>query len=175
MKKVIGVFGSAAGEPGQETVQKAKRLGKAVARSGCVLVTGACPGLPHEAAGAAKQGGGTVIGFSPAGSLREHREKYGYPADCFDLIAFTGSGYKGRNVLTVRSCDIAIFISGGIGTLNEFTIAFDEGKRIGILEGSGGITDMIKDIAKKAIRDTGASMTYDSDPEKLLRELLKDK
>lgn len=175
MQKVIGVFGSAVGEFSQENVQKARRLGQAIAGNDCVLVTGACTGLPYEAALAAKDSDGIVIGVSPAGSEREHREKYGYPLNGFDFIAYPGSGYKGRNIITVRSCDIAIFISGGIGRLNEFTIAFDEGKRIGILTGSGGISDMIEDIAKKAVRETGASVIYDSDPEQLLRKLLKSR
>ncbi len=116
-----------------------------------------------------------MIGVSPAGSEREHKEKYGYPMDGFDFIAYPGNGYKGRNVITVRSCDIAIFVAGGMGTLNEFTIAFDEGKRIGILRGTGGITDMVKDIANKAVRETGAVVIYDSDPEQLLRKLLKSR
>jgi class 3 adenylate cyclase len=38
----------------------------------------------------------------------------------------------------VRSADIVLLFSGGIGTLNEFTIAYDEGKIIGLLQGTGG-------------------------------------
>ncbi|MBN2330788.1 MAG: hypothetical protein JXC85_03155 [Candidatus Aenigmarchaeota archaeon] len=173
MKKAIGVFGSAVGGSSDENVRKARALGRAIASKGCVLVTGACTGLPLEAALAAKRAGGLVVGFSPAGSQREHLGKYKYPLEGFDFIAYPGSGYKGRNVIAVRSCDAAVFIAGGMGTLNEFTIAFDEGKRIGILTGSGGITDMVADIAKKAIRDTGASVIYDDDPGRLLQKLLK--
>lgn len=172
MQKVIGVFGSSTGGLVQDNIQKARRLGQAIAENGCVLVTGACPGLPYEASLAAKKGGGIVIGVSPAGSEREHKAKYGYPVDAFDFIAYPGNGTKGRNVISVRSCDIAIFISGGMGSLNEFTVAFDEGKRIGVYTGTGGITDIIEDVAKKAIRKTGATIVYDSEPEKLLEKLL---
>lgn len=173
LKKAIGVFGSSVGKLSQESVKKARSLGQAAARNGCSIVTGACAGLPYEAALAAKKGGGIVIGVSPAGSQSEHREKYRYPIDCFDFIVYPGSGYKGRNVIAVRSCDIAIFIAGGIGTLNEFTIAFDEGKSIGILKETGGMTDIVEDVIKRAVRETGASVIYDSDPEKLLQRLLE--
>jgi len=173
MKKVVGVFGSAQGKISKDSIAKARLLGHAIADNNCVLVTGACPGLPSEAARAAKEKGGSVIGISPANNKKEHVEKYGYPVENFDFIAFIGFGYKGRNVVTVRSCDIAVFIAGGIGTLNEFTIAYDEGKRIGILTGTGGISDMIKDIVKKAVKKTGASVFYGPDPEKLVEKLLK--
>ncbi len=173
MRKVVGVFGSAQGRMDSETVRKARGIGHAIAGNGCVLVSGACTGLPYEAGRAAKEKGGIVIGFSPAGSEREHRERYGYPVDGFDFISYTGCGYKGRNVITVRSCDAAVFISGGIGTLNEFTIAYDEGKSIGILTGTGGITGIVKDVVKKAVRQTAASVVYDSDPEKLVGKLLR--
>jgi uncharacterized protein (TIGR00725 family) len=168
MKKVIGVFGSAEGDIGRESLRKARLLGRAIAESGCIMVTG----LPQEAAKGAKEAGGLVIGVSPAASRTEHTGKIGYPTKDMDFIVFTGSGTKVRNVMAVRSCDVAMFISGRIGTLNEFTIAYDEGKRIGILEGTGGITELVREILKKAAKETGAEVFYDSDPERLVRRCL---
>jgi predicted Rossmann-fold nucleotide-binding protein len=49
-------------------------------------------------------------------------------------------------VVLVRSCDIVIFLSGSIGSLNEFTIAYDEGKVIGCLTGTGGVADEVEGI-----------------------------
>ena len=59
-----------------------------------------------------------------------------------------------------------------MGTLNEFTIAFEDKKPIGILEGTGGTADMIKDIVKKSHRGPG-KIVYNSDPKRLLEKLLK--
>ena len=56
---------------------------------------------------------------------------------------------KGRNVVNVRTSDIVIVVCGGIGTLNEFTIAYDEGKVIGVLEGSEGVADEISGLLRK--------------------------
>ena len=39
-----------------------------------------------------------------------------------------------------------ILVAGGIGTLNEFTIAYDEGKVIGLLHGTGGAADMAQTL-----------------------------
>jgi uncharacterized protein (TIGR00725 family) len=174
MQKVVGVFGSSGAEMGKNAAAKARSLGKAIAGKGCILLTGACTGLPHEAARAAKENGGMVIGVSPAGDLQGHREQ-GYPDDCFDFIVFTGFGIKGRNVVLVRSCDAAVFMSGRTGTLNEFTIAYDEGKRIGVLAGSGGTTGMIDTIVKSAGKDTGASVVSREDPAELVEILLRRK
>jgi uncharacterized protein (TIGR00725 family) len=51
-----------------------------------------------------------------------------------------------RNTLTVRAADAVIMISGGIGTLNELTIAY-ELKPTVILEGTGGWSSRIRDVA----------------------------
>jgi hypothetical protein len=44
-------MGSAGGAAEPAVLKLCRRLGQAVAKRGCCLLTGACPGLPHEAAG----------------------------------------------------------------------------------------------------------------------------
>ena len=56
--------------------------------------------------------------------------------DYVDIAITTGMGWM-RNTLTVRAADAVIMISGGIGTLNELTVAY-ELKPTVILEGTGG-------------------------------------
>ena len=65
----------------------------------------------------------------------EHSERYGLPDDGADVIVYTGFGYKGRNVINVRSADVVIIFGGATGTLNEFTIAYDEGQDSGRTRG----------------------------------------
>ena len=113
---------------------------------GCILVTGATTGLPDMVAKAFRRSGGFALGISPAQDRKEHLERYGLPDDGADVIVYTGFGYKGRNVINVRSADIVIIFGGATGTLNEFTIAYDEGKIIGILEGTGGVADHIREM-----------------------------
>ena len=77
----------------------------------------------------------------------------------------------GREIENIRSCDVVIFAGGRSGTLGEFAIAYDEGKVIGVLEETGGITEHIDDIVGMVNKQTGATVCYDSDPEKLLDKL----
>ncbi|HKY07998.1 MAG TPA: hypothetical protein VJQ55_07145, partial [Candidatus Binatia bacterium] len=86
-----------------------------------------------------------------------------------DAIIFTGFGYKGRNVINVRSADIVLILGGATGTLNEFTIAYDEGKIIGVLEGSGGIADHVRDVIRACNKPTSCQVFFDNAPSKLVQ------
>ena len=156
----------------KDALEKAKEIGREIVRHNCVLVTGATSGAPYWAAIGAKEEGGIVIGLSPAASYKAHIKKYRLPTDYHDLIIYTGFEYSGRNLLLTRSSDAVITICGRMGTLNEFTIAFEDNKPTGILLGTGGVADMIQDIVAKAHRGPG-KIVYDSDPKKLIEKLLK--
>src|SRR5436190_1738296 len=59
-------------------------------------------------------------------------------------------------------------LGGATGTLNEFTIAYDEGKIIGVLEGSGGVADHLREIIGFCNKPTAGSVFYESDAVKLV-------
>lgn len=173
MRLKVGIMGAATGLTPREVLARAHELGRAVAEAGCILVTGGCPGLPLAAARGAKEYGGLVVGISPGLSLDEHVHKYGSPTEFHDLLIFTGSGLMGREVVNIRSSDIVVFVGGRSGTLGELAISYDEGKLIGVLTGSGGISDMVADILAACAKDTGARVVYDADPVRLVEELLR--
>lgn len=170
----IGVMGSSLEE--SDIVDKAKALGKTIAEKNCILITGGSTGLPYEAVKSAKEHKGLTVAISPAMNLEEHKEKYKCPTDHFDILIFTGFEKKGRNVIAVRSCDALIFISGGAGTLNEFTIAYDEGKVCGILLDSGGISGIMKELEEKYLsgRKKSGKVIYHSDPVKLVEAVINE-
>lgn len=169
----IGVMGSAGGDIGEDVIKSIRRLGAEIARRGYVLITGACPGIPQEAVKGAKEENGIVIGVSPALDMNEHVIKYRSPTQGYDAILYTGSGLMGREIENIRSCDVVIFAGGRSGTLGEFAIAYDEGKVIGVLEESGGITDHIRQIISMVNKDTGAIVEFDKNPINLLVKLEK--
>ena len=173
MKIKVGVIGSAGGRISKAARERAYLLGKAVAENGCVLLTGGCPGIPYEAAKGAKEAGGIVVGISPGIDLNEHVKKYKSPTDYLDILIFTGTGLMGREVTGIRSCDVVVVVGGRSGTLGEFSIAYDEGRPIGIMEGTGGITREIKKIIKTIRKKTGSIVLYDTDPKRLIVRLLK--
>jgi uncharacterized protein (TIGR00725 family) len=168
----IGVMGSA-GEPADSTVAAlCRRLGQTVAERGVCLLTGACPGLPHESVLGAREMGGHVVGISPAATLREHVETFGSPYREYDVLIFTGLGLMGRELVNIRSSDIVVVIGGRSGTLGEFAIAYEEGKLIGVLTGTGGITDALSSVEASLRKDTGAEVIYEGDPTQLIDRLL---
>ncbi len=175
-KSKIKIAISGAAETGHcsaNAMELSMKLGEELAKHDCIVVTGATTGAPYWVAKAAKQAGGMVIGLSPAISEKEHINKYHLPIDYHDLIIYTGAGYAGRNLLLTRSADAVITICGRIGTLNEFTVAFEENKLTGVLEGTGGIADMIRQIIDKAFRGPG-SVIFNSDPKALVEELIEN-
>jgi hypothetical protein len=153
-------------------LEKTKELGREVARQGAVLVTGATTGFPLWAAMGAKEAGGISIGFSPAANEREHVEVYKLPLDYMDLIIYTGFGYPGRDLLLTRSVDGVICGCGRIGTIHEFTIAFEDEKAIGIYEGPWEMDDELKDILAKSHRPNDKIVTG-MDPKKLVADLIE--
>jgi uncharacterized protein (TIGR00725 family) len=153
------------------TVEKAELIGKLIAEAGMVLVDGATTGIPYYAAKGAKEAGGLVIGLSPAESKAAHVRTYRLPLDYHDLIIYTGFGYSGRNLLLTRSADAVITIYGRIGTLNEFTIAFEDKKPQGVLTGTGGTSDELEHILQIAHRGNGKAI-FDPDPRSLVEEVV---
>ena len=177
-KPVVGVMGASENDALSESEKArlkklAERLGTVLAQHGCILVTGATTGLPDMVANAFRKCGGFALGISPAQDRKEHLERYGLPDDGADVIVYTGFGYKGRNVINVRSTDLVIIFGGATGTLNEFTIAYDEGKIIGILEESGGVADHIKEIVEFCKKPTRGLVIFNKDPEKLVEMCLE--
>jgi uncharacterized protein (TIGR00725 family) len=148
MKTKIGVMGSAETVADTTLREKAIALGRAIAHRDVILLTGATTGLVYETGKAAIEAGALHIGISPAGDEREHVERFKLPVDACSALIYTGFGLKGRNVVLVRSCDVVLFIAGSIGSLNEFTIAFDEGKVIGCLTSTGGVADEVAQLVK---------------------------
>ncbi len=167
----VGVMGSAGGKISSRVLGLAREMGREIASRGWILITGACPGLPHEAVLGAKEESGITIGISPALNFEEHALKYNSPYRGYDAIIYTGSGLMGREIENIRSCDLVILMGGRSGTLGEFAIAFDEGKIIGVVKGTGGISDHIEKIVGFIGKKTGASVVTSSQCADLLNRL----
>lgn len=168
----ICVSGAAeTGHCGLNALDKAKELGREIARQGIILVTGATTGFPLWVAMGAKEQGGVSIGFSPAATEKEHIEVYKLPIDYMDLIIYTGFGYPGRDLLLTRSVDGVICGCGRIGTIHEFTVAFEDDKAIGVYEGPWETGQEFKDILAKAHRPND-KIVFGEDPKKLVLDMV---
>lgn len=169
----ICVSGAAeTGHCGRSALDDAKELGREIARQDAILMTGATTGFPLWSAMGAKEAGGISVGLSPAASEREHTGVYRLPIDYMDLVIYTGFGYPGRDLLLTRSSDAVIIGCGRIGTIHEFTIAFEDAKPIGILEGEWETDKVIKTIIEKGHRPN-PKIIFDSDPKRLIERVIE--
>lgn len=139
-KITIGLIGrsSRAGETlPPQLLEGAEAIGREVARANAVLVTGGTGGVMEASSRGAKAAGGLTVGFLPYGDAEK--------ANAFcDLVFPTGMGTI-RNILTARCCHSLIMIGGGVGTLNELTVAYDAGVPVVALEGLGGWSDRLRE------------------------------
>lgn len=169
----IGVSSTADGSfLKQEAYEIGKEVGKEIVDQGGILVTGASSGFPYWAAQGAKQAGGLSIGYSPAIGPKEHTDVYRLPLDYMDIITFTGFGFPGRDLIFTRSCDAVIIGPGRIGTIHEFTIAYEDGKPLGILQSDGWETDEILQMIIEKSHRQNPYIVFEKDPKVLVQKMM---
>ena len=179
---VFGVMGGAGDETPPALDDKMETIGARIAQRGHVTLTGACQGLPESAARGARAKGGLTVGISSHRSLDEHIAS-GSPTD-FDVLQLTElplahrgqdrPNYMGREIDNIERSDVIIIAGGRFGTLGELAIALEEQRPIGVLTGTGGIADLVKEIvaaSTKAGKPPGAPVIYDSNPARLVARL----
>jgi hypothetical protein len=160
------------GHCGIDAYDKGMLLGKEIANHNSIVVTGATTGFPMWAAMGAKQAGGFSLGFSPANTEKEHVEVFKLPLEYMDVIVYTGFGFPGRDLILTRSSDAVIFGCGRIGTIHEFTIAFEDKKPIGILEADWETDEVLKNIIDNGHRPN-EKIVFDTDPKALVERIIE--
>lgn len=169
----IGVSGAAdTAHAGLDAFEKAKEIGREIALQGGIITTGATTGFPMYAAMGAKDVCGFSIGFSPASTEREHIEVYKLPTDYMDVIVYTGFGYAGRDLLFIRASDAVVIGPGRVGTLNEFSVSFEDRRPIGVLEGSWKTDEFLRQVIEAAHRPNDF-IVFDSDPKAIVERLIE--
>jgi len=160
---LITIIGKSAKDPRDPVPEKALRMaeevGRLIAERKGIVVTGGLSGVMEAVSRGAKSAGGVVIGILPGFEKRDANE-------FVDIAITTGMGWM-RNTLTVRAADAVIMISGGIGTLNELTVAYEDKPTV-VLEGTGGWADRIRKIAYqgKHLDESGsATLHFAATPE----------
>jgi uncharacterized protein (TIGR00725 family) len=136
---VIGRAQQGASDPVPETTLNAAfEVGREIGRAGAVLVSGGTTGVMEAASRGAHEAGGLTIGVLP-GMDRGSANAF------VDVALPTGLG-TARNLIYTRACDAVVMVGGGAGTLNELTIAYQAGRGVVVVEGSGGWADRIRGV-----------------------------
>ena len=151
-------------------VEKAKRVGKRLAKLGHTVVTGAHHGFPMFSAAGARAAGGAVVYFSPAASLHEHTDAYRLDADHADMIVYTGFGHSGAGLMAARSADAFIIGFGRPESLHDYAHALQHGKPVGILRGEWGAEEALQRLGGSG---THVPLVHDEDPERLVMRLIE--
>lgn len=190
----IGIFGSNILES-EQAIRLAQELGNELAKKNCIVITGACSGMPYAVAATAKQKGAEVWGFTPARDIAE--QKSAYPSDditVYDRLFYVPQHYeqlfypaekppvaqdwdarlKYRNVISTINADAGIIVSGGWGTLNEFTNLIYEGKPIGVLMGTGGLADELPQWFPRLRKKSESQVLFSSAPDEIVTLLINE-
>ena len=132
--KRIAVIGSSG--PISDTISSvAESIGQKIAAQKGILITGGKDGVMEAASKGAKSRRGTTVGI-----LAEDSPTAANPY--VDIAIATGIGYA-RNYLNIISSDAIISIAGAGGTLSEIGFAIALQKRLILVQGTGGVTDMV--------------------------------
>ena len=156
-----------------DALEKAQALGECIAEHNCITNIPASTGFPFWVAKGAQLKKGMVVGFSPAASEAEHINVYDLPTKHIDMMIYSGFGYAGADLLLARSTDAIIFGYGGIETIHEFWVAFQENKPIGILKGDWDTDEVLYSILKDNEEFDHTRIIFDSDPKRLVEQLIK--
>lgn len=156
---------------GPSVIPIAKELGREIARQGAQLVTGATSGFPMYSAEGCKEAGGFSFGLSPAASKKEHTEVYRLPLKALDAVVYTGFGFPGRDLMMVRSSDAIVIGCGRIGTIHEFTVAWEANMPMGVLSGDWPTDEVIHNIINNSSR-TNENVIFEKDPKIMIEKLI---
>jgi len=120
----VAVVGS--GVATGELYEKAREVGRLVAKRGGTVVCGGLSGVMEAAALGATKAGGTAIGILPDEDRRRANEYLTYSI-------VTGTGHA-RNLAVVCSGDVIVAVGGEYGTLSEIGLALKLGRPVVSLE-----------------------------------------
>lgn len=156
---------------GPSVIPIAKEIGREIARQGAQIITGATSGFPMYAAEGAKEAGGFSFGLSPAASKKEHLEVYRLPLKALDTVIYTGFGFPGRDLMLIRSSDAVVIGCGRIGTIHEFTVAWEANMPLGVMVGEWPTDEVIHNIINNSDRKN-PNVIFEKDPKIMVEKLI---
>src|SRR5438477_3795770 len=118
-RKVVGIFGSAEGQPGTPDYGDALNLGKMLAQAGCMVMTGGYGGAMGAVSKGAAEAGGYVIGVT----VGLFKERGLMPNPFLHEEVHLPSLAERLNYLIVKP-DAYVMLKGGVGTLSELALAW---------------------------------------------------
>lgn len=120
-----------------ELEKLAYEVGKEIAKSDSVLISGGLGGVMKAACHGAHDAKGLTVGIIP-------QDDPSFANEYCDIVIPSGLGLS-RDFLTALSADGVIVIGGGSGTLSEICAAYMHKRPIVALKASGGVATKFAD------------------------------
>lgn len=118
----ITVFGSASPVTGDAAYEEARRLGELLARAGHVVLTGGYMGTMEAVSRGAAEAGGHTVGVTCDQIERWRNAK----ANAWVREERRFATVRDRLYCLIESCDAAVALSGGVGTLAEIAVMWSQ-------------------------------------------------
>lgn len=118
----VAVYGGAAPKSGEPAYEEARQLGFLLAKAGHTVMTGGYIGVMEAASRGAHEAGGHVIGVTCT-QLEEWRK---VKANAWVKEEWQHTTLRERMYSLIDACDAAIMMPGGVGTLAELAVMWNE-------------------------------------------------
>ncbi len=118
----VAVFGGAAPKPGDEVYSQAMSLGRLLAQQGHTVMSGGYVGVMEAVSRGASEAGGFVIGIT-CNQIEQWRKS---KANEWVKEEHKFETLRERMYALIDSCDAAIVLPGGVGTLAELAVTWNE-------------------------------------------------
>lgn len=118
----VAVFGGASTQPGEQAYEEARRLGALLGSQGHTVLTGGYGGVMQAASRGCGEAGSHVIGITCA-QIEAWR---GIKANQWVAEEIHLESLRDRMYALIDSCDAAVVMPGGVGTLCELMVMWNE-------------------------------------------------
>lgn len=174
----IAIFSSWLPQISQENRSLAEKIGKYLAEKDIIVVTGGCSGIPAVCIESAHEHGAKTMGYFPH---KDHDDYYDrqHEENTHDIKFYSTAhfvhGFTARSLEMIKNVDAAIVLNGRIGTLSEFGIAIEEGLPLGVIEGTGGVTDELQRLTKIVKKEfPNNEVVFGTDYKQLIDSLIEN-
>ncbi|MFA6414447.1 MAG: hypothetical protein WC217_01745 [Candidatus Paceibacterota bacterium] len=169
----IAIISSASHVISESNVLKATAITSYLHQIGTIeIMTGGSHGLPGLIVQKAKAVGIKTVAYSPDENKDLHASRHdNLSLQYFDEVNHF-RGFTQRTLAMFQVADGILVLNGRMGTLSEFSIALEEGKRVGVVTNTGGIADHLEEIVRMAKKDFPGQVFFNDDCTKVIDWLI---
>ena len=167
----IAIIGSAETTKDKNLVSLCGGVGKYLEEKDISILTGGCDGIPGLIVKSCNSK--NIIAYSPDIDEDSHNlQNDNLNSKYFSEMKFI-QGFTARSLKMIEDSDAIILIGGRIGTLSEFTIALEEGKKVLVIKDSGCIADHLEYILQVANKEFPDQIIFEKDYKKGIDRLVE--